>query len=146
MGKKMERARKLEPADDASASGAGPRKGLDISIADPTDCPILDDQAVSDILETGTFRVPDQSTGDSRDEKEKVDPSRTDVIDHDTPTNETDSADNYAGDDDAARTIERRLETIRMKAMLEEVTEITTARRRYRLSWTLRVLNLFRRY
>ena len=144
MGKKMERARKLEPADDASASGAGPRKGLDISIADPTDCPILDDQAVSDILETGTFRVPDQSTGDSRDDKEKVDPSRTDVIDHDTPTNETDSADNDAGDDDAASRIARRLETIRMKAMLEEVTDGTTGRRRYRLTYSQRVLTWFR--
>ncbi len=146
MGKKMDRARKLEPADDASASGAGPRKGLDISIADPTDCPILDDQAVSDILETGTFRVPDQSTGDSRDDKEKVDPSRTDVIDHDTPTNETDSADNDAGDDDAASRIARRLETIRMKAMLEEIIESTTARHRYRPRLKQRVLTWFRRY
>ena len=145
MGKKMERARKLEPADDASASGAGPRRGLDISSADPADCPILDDQAVSDILETGTFRVPDQSTGDSRDDKDKVDPSRTDVLDHDTPTNETDSANKDAGDDAATSRITRRLETITMKSMLEEVTDGTTGRRRYRLKWNERVLTWFRR-
>ena len=141
MGYKMGHARKLEPVNDASE----PRDALGLSIAEPADSPILNDQAVRDILETGSFTPLDQTTGDSRDDKEKVDPSRTDVIDHDTPTNETDSADNDAGDDDAASRIARRLETIRMKAMLEEVTESTTARRRYRLSWTQRVLSWFRR-
>ena len=52
------------------------------------------------------------------------------------------SSDNDAGNDDV---ITRRIKTIRDKAMLEEVTESTTARRRYRLSWTQRVLSWFRR-
>ena len=138
----MGRARKLEPGDDVSASG--PHEGLDVSIADPTDRLILDDHGMSNILETGKLRVPDQSTDDSRDDKDKIDPSRTDVLDHDTPTNETDSADKDAGDDDAASRIARRLETIRMKAMLEEVTDGTTGRRRYRLTYSQRVLTWFR--
>ena len=47
---------------------------VDFSIADPADCPILDDQTVSDILETGAFHLLDPSTGDSRDDKDKVYP------------------------------------------------------------------------
>ena len=139
----MGRARKLEPGDDVSASG--PHEGLDVSIADPTDRPILDDRGMSDILETGKLRVPDKSTDDSRDDQDKIDPSRTDVLDHDTPTNETDSADKDAGDDAAASSITTRLKTITMKAMLEEVTDGTTGRRRYRLKWNERVLTWFRR-
>jgi len=56
-----------------------------------------------------------------------------------------DSADIDAGGDDAASRISRRLETITTKAMLEEVTDGTTGRRRYRLKWNQRVLAWFRR-
>ena len=111
-----------------------PRDAQDLSIADATDCPVLDDQTVQDLLETGTFHLPDSSTGDSRDDEDKVDSSRTDVLDHDTP-------DKDAGYDDSTS----RIETIRTRAMLEKVTEGTTGRRRYQLSWTQRVLSWFRR-
>ena len=56
-----------------------------------------------------------------------------------------DSADKDGGDDDAASRIARRLETITTKAMLEEVTDGTTGRRRFRLKWNQRVLTWFRR-
>ena len=129
--------------DHASTSKL--RHALDLFLADPADSPILDDQTVSDTLETGAFHLSDHSTGDSRDDRDKVDPSPTDVLDHDTPTNETDSADKDAEDDDAASRIARRLETISTKAMLEEVTDGTTGRRRYQLKWNQRVLTWFRR-
>ena len=60
MGNKIGHAQKLEPpADDASASGL--LDTLDLSIADPADCPILDDQAVQEILESGPYPLLDQS-------------------------------------------------------------------------------------
>ncbi len=59
---------------------------------------------------------------------------------------EPDSADKDAEDDDAASRIARRLETITTKAILEEVTDGTTGRRRYRLKWSQRVLTWFRRH
>ncbi len=55
-----------------------------------------------------------------------------------------DSADKDAGDDDAASRIARRLETITTKAILEEVTDGTTGRRRYQLKWSQRVITWFR--
>ncbi len=57
------------------------RDALDLSIADPADSQILDDQAVRDILETGSYTPLDQANGDSRDAKDKVDPSHTDESD-----------------------------------------------------------------
>ncbi len=132
MGNRMGHTRKLEPVDNAS--GPGPRKGLDISITDPTDSQILVGQTVVDSLESDPSAPPDQLISDGRDDKDKVDPSRTDVLDHDTP-------DKDAGYDDSTS----RIETIRTTAMLEKVTEGTTGRRRYQLSWTQRVLSWFRR-
>ena len=58
---------------------------------------------------------------------------------------EADSVDKDAGDDDTASRIARRLETIATRVMLEEVTDGTTGRRRYRLKWSQRVLAWFRR-
>jgi len=132
MGNRMGHTRKLEPVDDAS--GPGPRKGLDISIAGSTDSQILDEQAVLDSLESDPSAPPDQLISDGRDDKDKVDPSRTDVLDHDTPNKD-------AGYDESPS----RIEMIRTTAMLEKVTEGTTGRRRYQLSWTQRVLSWFRR-
>ena len=132
MGNRMGHTRKLEPVDDAS--GPGPRKGLDISIAGSTDSQILDEQAVLDSLESDPSAPPDQLISDGRDDKGKVDPSRTDVLDHDTPNKD-------AGYDESPS----RIEMIRTTAMLEKVTEGTTGRRRYQLSWTQRVLSWFRR-
>ncbi len=119
-----------------------PRDAQDLSIADATDCPVLDDQTVQDLLETGTFHLPDSSTGDSRDDEDKVDSSRTDVLDHDTLTNETDFANNDAGDHGATSTIE----VLKARVMLEEIIESSTARHRYqpraaRVSLVRRLLN-----
>ncbi len=135
MGYKMGHARKLEPVNDASE----PRDTLDLSIADPADSPALDDQAVSDILESGPYRLLDPSTGDSRDDKDKVYPSRIDVLDHDTLTNEADSASEDAGNGDTTSRIRRRV-------MMEEITEGTTMLHRYqpkaaRVSSVRRLLN-----
>ena len=142
MGYKIGHARKLEPVNDASE----PRDASDLLIADPADSPILDDQAVSDILESGSYPLLDQSTGDSRDNKDKVDPSRTDVLDHDTPPNEPDSADEDAGENGATSTIK----VLEARFMLEEITEgaDTTVRHRYqpkaaRVSSVRRPLNWF---
>jgi len=79
----MGHARKLGPTIDASASG--PRDALDLSIADRSDVPILDDQAVKDILETGAFPALDQSIGDGWDDKDK--PTDTCVPDGDLTRN-----------------------------------------------------------
>ena len=59
---------------------------------------------------------------------------------------QTNSADNDAGTDDA---ITRRIKTIRDNAMLEAVIEGTTGRHRYEpkdvhVGWTQRVLSWFR--
>ncbi len=146
MGNKIGHARKLEPpADDASASGL--RDALDLSIADPADRQILDEQAVQEILESSPYPLLDLSIGDGRDDTDKVDPSRTDVSDHDTLTNETDSAGKDAGDNDATS----RIEAIRAAtAMLEELIEgeSPTVRHRIqvkaaRVTWVRRLLNWF---
>ncbi len=142
MGYKMGHARNLEPVNDASK----PRDSLDLSIADLADSPILDDQAVQEILESGPYRLLDPSTGDSRDDKDKVDPSRTDVPDHDTLTNETDSVGNDAGNGDATSTIK----VPEARVIVEEITEGTTMQHRYqpkaaRVSWARRLLNWFMR-
>jgi len=52
MDDKMGGARTLEP-DDASTTGL--RDAFDLSIADPADSQILDDQAVKNILESGPY-------------------------------------------------------------------------------------------
>jgi len=52
MDDKMGGARPLEP-DDASTTGL--RDAFDLSIADPADSQILDDQAVKNILESGPY-------------------------------------------------------------------------------------------
>ncbi len=122
------------------------RHALDLFLADPADSPTLDDQAVADILKSGPYRLPDQSIGDSRDDKDKVDPSRTDVLDHDTLTNETDSVAKDAENDDVTSGIT----TIRARAMIEEITEgaDTTALHHYqpevaRVSSVRRLLTWF---
>ncbi len=92
------------------ASASGPRDALDLLIADPADCPILDDQAVRDILETGSYTPLDQATGDS-----------------DPQTDEADSVDNDAGNTG----ITSRVKKSREKAMLEEIIEGTKRRHRY---------------
>ena len=113
------------------SSESGPRNASDLLIADAADCQLLDDQTAQDILETGAFYLPDQSTGDSRNEKDQADSSRTDVRDDDA---------------DATGTVKAR-ET---RAMLEEITEGTTALSPYQpaaapVSWAQRVLSWFRK-
>ncbi len=75
-----------------------------------------------------------------------MDPSRTDVPDHDTLTNETDSASKDAENDD----VTSGLTTISARTLIEEITEgaDTTALHRYqpkaaRVSWARRLLNWF---
>ena len=55
------------------SSESGPRNASDLLIADAADCQLLDDQTVQDILETGAFYLPYQSTGDSRNVNDKAD-------------------------------------------------------------------------
>ncbi len=128
------------------ASASRLRDALDLSIADTADSQILDDQAVQEILESGSYPLLDPSTGDSRDDKDRVDPSRTDVPDHNAPPNETDSAGKDAGNDDATS----RIGVIRATAMLEEIIEgeSPTVRHHFqpkaaRVSWARRLLNWF---
>ena len=101
--------------DHASTSKL--RRALDFSIADPADSPILDDQTVSDTLETGAFHLSDHSTGDSRDAADK------DVEDDGTTT---------------------RLDVLKARAMLDKITGGTTGRHRYQPSWAQRVLSWFK--
>ena len=107
--------------DHASTSKL--RHALDLSIADPADSPILDDQAVSDTLETGAFHLSDHSTGDSRDATVK------DAEDHGATTT---------------------LDVLKARAMLEEITQRLPVLDRDQpktshVSWTQRVLSWFRR-
>ncbi len=171
MGNRMGHARKLKPVDDASASG--PREALDLSIADPADSQILEGQAVLDILESDPGAPPDQPISDGRNDKDRFEITDSFVrYDYLTSTielletltqlerdieepeafgatsgidkrNETDSAGKDAGNDDATS----RIQVIRARAMLEEITKGTTGRRRYqppRVSWTQRVLSWFK--
>jgi len=113
------------------SSESGPRNASDLLIADAADCQLLDDQTVQDILETGAFYLPDHPAGDGRNEKDKADSHRTNVRDYDA---------------DATGTVKAR-ET---RAMLEEITEGTTALSPYKpeaapVSWAQRVLSWFRR-
>jgi len=113
------------------SSESGPRNASDLLIADAADCQLLDDQTVQDILETGAFYLPDQSTGDSRNEKDQADSSRTDVRDHDANTT-------------------GGVEAREARTMLEEITEGTTALSPYQpaaapVSWAQRVLSWFRK-
>ncbi len=78
MGNNTGHARRLEIADDASASGL--RDALDLSIADPADTQILDDQTVQEVLESGPYPVLDQSIGDSQDDKDNTALARTYVL------------------------------------------------------------------
>lgn len=113
------------------SSESGPRNASDLLIADAADCQLLDDQTAQDILETGAFYLPDQSTGDSRNEKDQADSSRTDVRDHDANTT-------------------GGVEAREARTMLEEITEGTTALSPYQpaaapVSWAQRVLSWFRK-
>ncbi len=126
------------------ASPSRLRDALDLSIADPADSQILDDRAVQEILETGSYPLLDPSTGNTRYDKDKVAPPLTDVPDHNAPTNETDSADKDAGYYGATSAIQVR----KARAMLEEITEGTRALHHYqpraaRVSWVRRLLNWF---
>ena len=126
------------------ASPSRLRDALDLSIADPADSEILDDRAVQEILETGSYPLLDPSTGDSRHDKDEVDPSRTDVPDHNAPPNETASADKDAGYYGTTSAIQVR----KARAMLEEITEGTREPHHYqpsaaRVSWARRLLNWF---
>ncbi len=99
------------------------RDGLDFSIADPADSPILDDQTVLDTLETGAFHLSDHSTGDRQDDADK------DAEDHGATS---------------------KIEVVRTKTMLEEIVDETSERHRIqvkaaRVSWVQRLLNSFRR-
>ena len=77
MDDKMGSARKLEPDD---ASTAELRDAFDLSIADPADSQILNDQAVKDILKSGPYRMLDQSIGDGQDDKDHTALTRTYVL------------------------------------------------------------------
>ena len=128
--------------DHASTSKL--RHALDLFLADPADSPILDDQTVSDILESGSYPLLDPSTADIRDDKDKVYPSHADVLNHDTLTNKPDSMGNDAENDDVTSGIT----TIRAKVMMEKITEGTTMQHRYqpkaaRVSRARRLLNWF---
>ena len=88
------------------------------------------------------FHTVNGDAGDSRDDEDKVDPSRTDVLDHDTLTNETDFLSKDAVDHGATSAIE----VIRARVMVEEIIESSTARHRYqpraaRVSLVRRLLN-----
>ena len=132
----MGRTRKLERrADDASASGL--RDTVDLSITDPADRQILDDQAVQDILESGSY-------DDDRDDKEKTDATDTFVPDGDI-TSEAELLETITQ-------IQRGIEEPETLAMLEEYIEgeSPTVRHRYQpiaapVSWVQRVLSWFRR-
>ena len=81
MGNKTGHARKLDPADDTSASGL--RDAPDFSIADPTDSQIIDEQELLDILESDSDASLDQSSSDGRDDRKDKDEtalSRTYVL------------------------------------------------------------------
>ena len=126
------------------ASPSRLRDALDLSIADPADSQILDDRAVQEILETGSYPLLDPSTGNSRHDKDKVAPPLTDVPDHNAPTNETDSAGKDAGYYGATSAIQVR----KARAMLEEITEGARALHHYRpeaarVSWVRLLLNWF---
>ena len=168
----MGHARKLEPVDDASAS----REALDLSIADPADSQILEGQAVLDILESDPGAPPDQPISDGGNDKDRLEITDSFVrYDYLTSTielldtltqlerdieeaeafaatsgidklNETASVGKDAGNDDATS----RIQVIRARAMLEEITKGTTGRHRYQpkathVSWTQRVLRWFKR-
>lgn len=112
------------------ASPSRLRDALDLSIADPADSEILDDRAVQEILETGSYPL--------------LDPSRTDVPDHNAPPNETASADKDAGYYGTTSAIQVR----KARAMLEELTEGTREPHHYqpsaaRVSRARRLLNWF---
>ena len=77
MDDKMEGARKLEP-DDASTTGL--RDAFDLSVADPADSQILNEQAVKDILESGPYRRLDPSIGDGQDDKDNTALTRSYVL------------------------------------------------------------------
>ncbi len=94
------------------------RHSLDFSTVDPADSPILDDQTVSDTLETGAFHLSDHSTGDRQDD-----------------------ADKDAEGHGATSAIQVR----KARAWLEKVTGSTTVLHRYRPSWAQRVLSWFRK-
>ena len=138
----MRDARKLKPpADDAS----GPREARDLSIADPADCPILDDQAVQEILESGPYPLLDQSIDDDRDDmddKEKTEATDTFVPDF-YLTRKAELLETITQ-------IQRGIEEPETLAMLEEYIEgeSPTVRHHYqppRVGWAQRVLNWFRR-
>ena len=61
----MRQLRKLELGD---ASTSEPCDAPDSSIAGPTESQILDDQAVLDILDSGTFPLPELSIDDDKNE------------------------------------------------------------------------------
>ncbi len=139
MGNKIGHARKLEPpADDASASGL--RDALDLSITDPADRQILDDQAVQDILESGSY----DDDRDDMDDKKKTDATDTFVPDGDITS--------MAELLETITQIQRGIEEPETLTMLEEIIEgeTPTALHHYQpkaapVSWVQRVLNWFRR-
>ena len=134
MGYKMGRARKIE-SDDTSALGLP--DALDLTIADPADSQILDDQAVLDILESGPYPMLDQSLGDGQDDKE-----------------ETEATDTCAPDDDITRNLKmadylHRL-VLETETIDSETLRATSGIRRSpftepRVSWKQRALPWFRR-
>ena len=113
---------------------SGSRDALDLSVADPADSPILDDQTVSDTLETGAFHLSDHSTGDGQDD-----------------------ADTFAPYDETMNTLKLREYMIKLRPEAEEretetidsETLLATSRIKrspfVKTSWTQRVLSWFRR-
>ena len=110
MGNKMGHAVKLDATDDSSASEL--RNAADLSIADPADGQILDEQTVEDILESDPYRVLDRSIGDDQDDKDDITAlSRTYVLKPST-LNERMSLEELAelseNSDDSETTMEQR--------------------------------------
>jgi len=138
--------RKLESAADTSA--VAPRGAVGFPSVDSADNQIVDERAVLDVLDSGTFPVPDQLVSGDRDElgdDEKIDLTNT-SIPYDRLTRKADFFDSLAelSSEDATS----RLKVREAMAILEEATEGTTVLHRYqpeaaRVSWVQRVLSWF---
>ena len=133
MGDRKGHARKLEPGEDVWA--AGPSEPESLSIADRSDSEILDNQAVLDILDSGTFPLPDQPTADSRD-------GRKDVDDTDTSLPDGDLTRNIHMNDYLSR-LEQEVETIHSDTL--RGTSRMQRSPTVKTSWMQRVLSWFRR-
>ena len=94
-----------------------PRGAVDSPSTDPTDSQILDDQTVRDILETDSYPLPDQPTGDRWEDMDETTVSRTLEL-KPSDLNET-------------KSLEELAELVEGTDKLEKITEGATARHRH---------------